>query len=193
MCYQRYYCDQATIKRKDILWYLSDETEEERAALIHALCSYSYTPDELNQALAVVSPQLATYLKQFKKMLVLIIDIEYGSIDASLKRIHGLRLFKAIGEVVISLAIEDFKTYEVQKTMYPVSAGMKPYQILCKMDPGIAANTSEKNGTSEQWQKLALDLQKAKSLSNLCVDRMCAVQNLTNEFGDYLTGSSDGL
>lgn len=84
------------------------------------------------------------------------------------------------------------KVEYLKSSMYPVSAGMKPYQILCKMDPGIAANTSEKNGTSEQWQKLALDLQKAKSLSNLCVDRMCAVQNLTNEFGDYLTGSSDG-
>ena len=40
-------------------------TEEERAALIHALCSYSYTHAELEQVLAVVSPQLATYLQQF--------------------------------------------------------------------------------------------------------------------------------
>lgn len=83
------------------------------------------------------------------------------------------------------------KVAYLESSMYPVSAGMKPYQILCKMDPGIAANTSERNGDSEQWQKLALDLQKAESLSNLCVDRMCAVQNLTNEFGDYLTSSSD--
>lgn len=83
------------------------------------------------------------------------------------------------------------KVAYLESSMYPVSEGTKPYQVLCKMDPGIAANTKERNGTSEQWQKLILDLQKAKSLSNLCVDRMCVVQNLANEFGDYLAGSLD--
>lgn len=76
-------------------------------------------------------------------------------------------------------------------SMYPVSEGIRPYQVLCKMDSGIAANTEERNGTSEQWQRLALDLQAAKNLSNLCVDRMCAVQNLANEFGNHLVGSAD--
>lgn len=59
------YCALATVKGKDILWYLSDETEEERAALIHALCSYPYDPDELERILPAVSPQLAAYLQPF--------------------------------------------------------------------------------------------------------------------------------
>lgn len=80
------------------------------------------------------------------------------------------------------------KIVYLESSMYPVSEGMKPYQVLCKIDPGIAANTKERNGTSEQWQKLILDLQNTKSLSNLCADKMCVVQNLANEFGDYLTG-----
>lgn len=46
------FCERATIKGKDILWYIGDETEEERAALIHAMCSYSYTPDELTEMLS---------------------------------------------------------------------------------------------------------------------------------------------
>lgn len=79
----------------------------------------------------------------------------------------------------------------LESSMYPVSEGMRPYQILCKMDPGIAANTTEENGTPEQWKKLVLDLQKAKGLPNLCVDRMCVVQNLADKFGDYLAGSLD--
>ena len=52
-----------------------------------------------------------------KKTLVPIINIEYGSIDALLKKIHGLRLFKAIGEIIISAAIEDFEAYEAQETV----------------------------------------------------------------------------
>jgi hypothetical protein len=79
----------------------------------------------------------------------------------------------------------------LERSMYPVSEGMKPYQVLCKMDPGIAANTKEENGTFEQWQKLVLDLKEVKCLSDLCADRMCVVQNLSNEFGDYLASSSD--
>lgn len=59
------YCVRATIKGKDILWYITDKTEEERAALIHALCSYTYTTDELTEMLNFSSPQLAVYLKTF--------------------------------------------------------------------------------------------------------------------------------
>lgn len=59
------FCESATIKGKDILWYISDTTGEERAALIHALCCYSYTNDELNRVLSVVSPQLFSYIQQF--------------------------------------------------------------------------------------------------------------------------------
>lgn len=59
------FCEQATIKGKNILWYISDETEEERAAMIHAMCSYSYTSDELDKMLRFASPQLAAYLQLF--------------------------------------------------------------------------------------------------------------------------------
>ena len=59
------FCERATIKGKNILWYLSDETEDERAAIIHALCSYSYTVDELEKVLATISPQLAAYIQRF--------------------------------------------------------------------------------------------------------------------------------
>lgn len=59
------FCESATIKGKDILWYISDSTEQERAALIHALCCYSYTSDELDRILSIVSPQLSAYIQQF--------------------------------------------------------------------------------------------------------------------------------
>lgn len=59
------YCEKATIKGKDILRYLTDETEEERAAIIHALCCYDYSEDELKETLKTVSPQLALYLEKF--------------------------------------------------------------------------------------------------------------------------------
>ena len=83
------------------------------------------------------------------------------------------------------------KAVYLERSMYPVSEGLKSYQVLCKMDPGIAANTSEQNGTPEQWQKLVHDVQMVQNFSNLCVDRMCAIQNLANEFGDYLASSAD--
>lgn len=83
------------------------------------------------------------------------------------------------------------KAVYLERSMYPVSEGLKSYQVLCKMDPGIAANTSEQNETPEQQQKLVHDVQKVQNFSNLCVDRMCAIQNLANEFGDYLAGSAD--
>ena len=59
------FCERATIRGKDILWYLSDETEEERAALIHALCCYKFSDDELPEILASISPVLGDYLRQF--------------------------------------------------------------------------------------------------------------------------------
>lgn len=59
------FCAKATIKGKNVLRYLSDETEEERAAIIHALCCYQYSEEELNEILRTVSPQLALYLEKF--------------------------------------------------------------------------------------------------------------------------------
>lgn len=59
------FCAKASIKGDKILWYLSDETEEERAALIHALCCYPYTFEILEKVLPMVSVQLSLYLKQF--------------------------------------------------------------------------------------------------------------------------------
>ena len=76
-------------------------------------------------------------------------------------------------------------------SIYPVFEGLKPYQLLCRMEPGIAANTKEKNGTSEQWGKLAQELQLAEGLSNLCASRLCDVQNLPSEFCDHLVGSPE--
>ena len=59
------FCERATIRGKDILWYLSDETEEERAALIHAICCYGFSDNELSEILSCVSPKLNDYLRQF--------------------------------------------------------------------------------------------------------------------------------
>ena len=76
-------------------------------------------------------------------------------------------------------------------SVYPVLEGLKPYQLLCKMEPGITANTKESNGTPEQWAKLAMDLQTTKGLSSLCADKLCAIQNLPNEIGDHIAGSQE--
>lgn len=59
------YCERAAIYGKDILRYLGDGTEEERAALIHALCCYDYSIGELNEVLPDVSPELNAYLAPF--------------------------------------------------------------------------------------------------------------------------------
>lgn len=59
------YCDQATIYGRNIIRYLSDNTEEERAAIIHALCIYDYTHSEMVTMLREVAPELALYLKKF--------------------------------------------------------------------------------------------------------------------------------
>lgn len=76
-------------------------------------------------------------------------------------------------------------------SMYPVSAGMSPYQFLCQKEPGIAANTKEFNGTVEQWQKLAHDVQRTSGLSTLCEEKLCAVKALQADFGDYLSAGHD--
>jgi hypothetical protein len=76
-------------------------------------------------------------------------------------------------------------------SMYPTSEGMSPYQVLCQREPGIAANTEEHNGTLEQWQKLARDLQNAETLSALCGDKLCPVQRLQDDFGDFLLADQD--
>lgn len=59
------YCDRATIFGRNVLRYLSDNTEEERAALIHALCIYDYSTNELNTLLKDTSPELMLYLQKF--------------------------------------------------------------------------------------------------------------------------------
>ena len=59
------YCEKATIKGKNILWYLSDVTDEERAAMIHALSCYEYSFDELNEVLKYISPKLYAYIQRF--------------------------------------------------------------------------------------------------------------------------------
>lgn len=61
----RDYCERAAIHGKDILYYLGDGTEEERAALIHALCCYAYSNEELKTILPSVSPGLDAYLAPF--------------------------------------------------------------------------------------------------------------------------------
>lgn len=43
------------------------------------------------------------------------------------------------------------KAVYLERSMYPVFEGMKSYQVLCRLDSGIAANTQERNSTSEQW------------------------------------------
>ena len=59
------YCDKATIYGKNVLRYLSDDTEEERAALIHALCTYEYTPAEITALLKETASELSLYLRKF--------------------------------------------------------------------------------------------------------------------------------
>lgn len=75
--------------------------------------------------------------------------------------------------------------------MYPVLERLSPYQLLCKSEPGIAANTVESNGTPEQWQKLLHEQEKAGDLSSLCDKALCPVQRLANDFGDYLSAGED--
>lgn len=59
------FCELATMKGRDILWYITDKTDVERAALIHAICSYTYTPEELAEIFNFSAPQLAAYLQPF--------------------------------------------------------------------------------------------------------------------------------
>lgn len=59
------YCARATIFGKNILCYLSDDTAEERAAIIHALCTYTYEHDELVAFLNECAPDLAMYLGNY--------------------------------------------------------------------------------------------------------------------------------
>lgn len=76
-------------------------------------------------------------------------------------------------------------------SMYPVTEGLAPYQILCQKEPGIAANTEESDGTSAQWQMLARELQTAGSLAALCREKLCPVSSLENEFGDFLAADQE--
>lgn len=63
-------------------------------------------------------------------------------------------------------------------SMYPVSEGLSPYQLLCQRDSCIAANTEERNGTAVQWQNLASELQKVGNLSTLCENKLCSAKLL---------------
>lgn len=59
------FCERATVFGKDILLYMSDATEEERAAIVHALSCYDYTDAELATYLGTASPELTLYLRRF--------------------------------------------------------------------------------------------------------------------------------
>ena len=90
----------------------------------------------------------------------------------------------------ISLITACKKTY-LEASMYPVSEGVSPFLFLCQKEPGIAAKLLENNGTADQWQKLALELQKTESLSEMCKSKLCSVRELQNTFGDYLSSDED--
>lgn len=83
------------------------------------------------------------------------------------------------------------KLLYLEGSMYPVSEGSSPYQLLCQREPGIAVNTEERNGTAAEWQQLAHELQSAGNLSALCGDRLCSVSTLQTSFGDYLAAGPD--
>lgn len=59
------FCARATIFGKNILRYLANDTEEERAAIIHALSTYPYEHDELTALLKECAPELALYLREY--------------------------------------------------------------------------------------------------------------------------------
>ena len=79
----------------------------------------------------------------------------------------------------------------LEGSMFPVAKGESSYQSLCKQEPGIAANTQENNGSEAQWNRLAISLQAAGSLSNACEEALCPVQKLQDNFGDYLAADRD--
>jgi hypothetical protein len=59
------FCQRATVKGKDVLWYLCDETDEERSAIVHALSCYQYSFEYLCEVLKVASPSLFAYIQCF--------------------------------------------------------------------------------------------------------------------------------
>lgn len=60
------FCARATIFGKQVLRYFTTDTEEERAAIIHALCMYTYEHDELLAFLKECAPELALYLGSYE-------------------------------------------------------------------------------------------------------------------------------
>ena len=118
-------------------------------------------------------------------------DVAYQSLD-SVQGIKGLLGVLEDGKYGrdINLMTTCNISY-LSSSMYPVFEGLKPYQLLCKIEPGIAAHTKESNGTPEQWAKLAHDVETAKGLAVLCANRLCAIQDLPSELGDHLSGSQD--
>ena len=120
---------------------------------------------------------------------------EKGSSYQSLDSVQGIRdLLGVLEDGKYGRDINLMTTCNISylsSSMYPVFEGLKPYQLLCKVEPGIAAHTKESNGTPEQWAKLAHDIQIAKGLAVLCANRLCTIQNLPSELGDHLYGSQD--
>lgn len=117
------------------------------------------------------------------------------SVYAAGKSVHGVKeLLQILEEGKYQEEIKVItpcKFSYLAGSMYPVSEGKSPYQTLCQIEPGVAANTAESNGTHEQWQKLLCEQEKVGDLSSLCDKALCSVQRLANDFGDYLSADGD--
>ena len=79
----------------------------------------------------------------------------------------------------------------LSSSMYPVVEELRPWQTLCRLEPGIGAHTDENNGAPEQWQWLVRNLHNSNSLSGLCEEKLCVVKDLPDNFGDYLAGDAN--
>ncbi len=122
-----------------------------------------------------------------------IIREDLGFADGQvIKSIKGLLLTLEEGKYNSDISVvTSCKFSYLEKSLFPVSEGISPYQLLCKIEPGIAANTIEQNGTLQQWQRLLQNLRSAKSLSSLCEQILCPVQRLPDDLGDYLALDAD--
>lgn len=107
------------------------------------------------------------------------------------KTIHGIKQLLYIleeGDFQDEINITSTcKLSHLSESMYPVCEGKSAYEMLCLRDPGIAINTTEAMGTSEQWKMLFAEIQKVGDLSKLCANRICPVSRLSNVFGDYFS------
>lgn len=111
------------------------------------------------------------------------------------KKAHGIKgLLRFLEDGVFQNVIHvetDCDPSFLSNSMYPISEGLTPYQTLCQMDPGIVANTKEENGSTHQWEDLLEKVQVSGNLSALCEDRLCTVQQLRSDFGEYLSLDAD--